>query len=50
MRTAINVSRRNDVTEEEIQGMIEDIAEEITETDLSKLKRLGIEALRYPLC
>jgi transposase len=30
-----NVSRRNDVTEEEIQRMIEDIAEEITEPDLS---------------
>ena len=38
----LNVSRRNDVTEEEIQRMIEDIAEEITETDLSKFKRLGI--------
>ncbi len=34
----LNVSRRNDVTEEESQRMIEDIAEEITETDLSKLK------------
>ncbi len=35
----LNVSRRNDVTEEEIQRMIEDIAEEITEPDLSELKR-----------
>ena len=41
----LNVSRRNDVTEEEIQRMIEDIAEEITETDLSKLKRLGIDEI-----
>ncbi len=39
----LNVSRRNNVTEEEIQRMIEDIAEEITEPDLSKLKRLGID-------
>jgi transposase len=41
----LNVSRRNDVTEEEIQRMIEDIAEEITEPDLSKLKRLGIDEI-----
>ncbi|ARI79580.1 hypothetical protein BH695_0299 [Microcystis aeruginosa PCC 7806SL] len=41
----LNVSRRNDVTEEEIQRMIEDIVEEITETDLSKLKRLGIDEI-----
>jgi intein/homing endonuclease len=41
----LNVSRRNDVTEEEIQRMIEDIAEEITETDLSELKRLGIDEI-----
>jgi transposase len=33
------------VTEEEIQRMIEDIAEEITEPDLSKLKRLGIDEI-----
>ena len=41
----LNVSRRNDVTEEEIQRMVEDIAEEITEPDLSKLKRLGIDEI-----
>ena len=41
----LNVSRRNDVTEEEIQRMLEDIAEEITEPDLSKLKRLGIDEI-----
>ena len=41
----LNVSRINDVTEEEIQRMIEDIAEEITEPDLSKLKRLGIDEI-----
>ncbi|MCZ8045643.1 MAG: ISL3 family transposase [Microcystis sp. LE19-41.2A] len=41
----LNVSRRNDVTEEEIQRMIEDIAEEITEPDLSELKRLGIDEI-----
>jgi transposase len=41
----LNVSRRNDGTEEEIQRMIEDIAEEITEPDLSKLKRLGIDEI-----
>ena len=34
----LNVSRRNDVTEEEIQRMLEDIAEKITYQDLSKLK------------
>ena len=39
----LNVSRRNNVTEEEIQRIVEDIAEEITEPDLSKLKRLGIQ-------
>ncbi len=31
----LNVSRRNDVTEEEIPRMLENIAEEITEPDLS---------------
>jgi hypothetical protein len=31
--------------EEEIQRMLEDIAEEITEPDLSKLKRLGIDEI-----
>ncbi|GBF53909.1 mobile element protein [Microcystis sp. 0824] len=41
----LNVSRRNNVTEEEIQRMVEDIAEEITEPDLSKLKRLGIDEI-----
>jgi transposase len=41
----LNVSRRNDVTEEEIQRMLEDIAEEITEPDLSELKRLGIDEI-----
>ncbi|BAG01198.1 ISL3-like element ISMae36 family transposase [Microcystis aeruginosa] len=41
----LNVSRINDVTEEEIQRMIEDIAEEITEPDLSELKRLGIDEI-----
>ncbi len=41
----LNVSRRNDVTEEEIQRMIEDIAEEITEPDLSELKRVGIDEI-----
>ena len=41
----LNVSRKNDVTEEEIQRMVEDIAEEITEPDLSKLKRLGIDEI-----
>jgi transposase len=41
----LNVSRRNDVTEEEIQRMLEDIAQEITEPDLSKLKRLGIDEI-----
>jgi len=37
----LNVSRRNNVTEEEIQRMLEDIAEKITYQDLSKLKRRG---------
>ncbi len=41
----LNVSRRNDVTEEEIQRRLEDIAEEITEPDLSELKRLGIDEI-----
>ncbi|GCA70501.1 hypothetical protein MiYa_02034 [Microcystis aeruginosa NIES-2519] len=41
----LNISRRNDVTEEEIQRILEDIAEEITETDLSELKRLGIDEI-----
>ena len=41
----LNVSRRNDITEEEIQRMLEDIAEEITEPDLSELKRLGIDEI-----
>ena len=41
----LNVSRRNNVTEEEIQRMLEDIAEEITEPDLSELKRLGIDEI-----
>ncbi len=41
----LNVSRRNNVTEEEIQRMVEDIAEEITEPDLSELKRLGIDEI-----
>jgi len=31
----LNVSRRNDVTEEEIPRMLENIVEEITEPDLS---------------
>ena len=39
----LNVSRRNDITEEEIQRMLEDIAEEITYQDLSKLKRPEID-------
>ena len=34
----LNVSRRNDVTEEEIQRMLEDMTEKITYQDLSKLK------------
>jgi transposase len=34
----LNVSRSNDVTEEEIQRMLEDIAEKITYQDLSKLR------------
>ncbi|AVQ72775.1 ISL3 family transposase [Microcystis sp. MC19] len=41
----LNISRRNDVTEEEIQRILEDIAEEITEPDLSELKRLGIDEI-----
>ncbi|MFN7864937.1 MAG: transposase, partial [bacterium] len=41
----LNISRRNNVTEEEIQRMVEDIAEEITEPDLSELKRLGIDEI-----
>ncbi len=41
----LNISRINDVTEEEIQRRLEDIAEEITEPDLSELKRLGIDEI-----
>jgi transposase len=41
----LNVSRRNGVTEEEIQRMLEDIAEEIISQDISSLKRLGIDEI-----
>jgi transposase len=41
----LNISRRNEVTEEEIQRMLEDIAEEIMSQDLSRLKRLGIDEI-----
>ena len=41
----LNISRRNEVTEEAIQRMLEDIAEEIMSLDLSKLKRIGIDEI-----
>jgi transposase len=41
----LNISRRNEVTEEEIQRMLEDIAEEIMSPDLSGLKRIGIDEI-----
>ena len=41
----LNISRRNGVTEEEIQRMLEDIAEEIIFQDISNLKRLGIDEI-----
>jgi transposase len=41
----LNVSRRNGVTEEEIQRRLEDIAEEIISQDISSLKRLGIDEI-----
>lgn len=41
----LNISRRNEVTEEEIPRMLEDIAEEIMSLDLSKLKRIGIDEI-----
>ncbi len=44
----LNVSRRNNVTEEEIQRMLEDIAEKITYQDLSKLKRRGFFGSSLP--
>jgi transposase len=41
----LNISKRNGVTEEEIQRMLEDIAEAIIHQDVSGLKRLGLDEI-----
>jgi transposase len=41
----LNTSKRNGVTEEEIQRMLEDIAEAIIHQDVSGLKRLGLDEI-----
>jgi transposase len=41
----LNITRINNVTEEEIQRMLEDISHEILSQDISGLKRLGIDEI-----